>query len=129
MCCCEGTVPAFTPAVPLGQLHLDAGSFALVRWFVGTLVRLFPRLKKRRSTEVYNERCTGALRERVPVRYANVVVRDLAARECFRVGGAKPGNRSRVVSRRQRGLRRLIERQTICEGGLPEERGRRIGLG
>ena len=57
------------------------------------------------------------------------MVRDLASRERFRVGGAKPGNRSPVVSRRQRGLRRLIERQTICEGGLPEERGRRIGLG
>ena len=62
-------------------------------------------------------------------REQEVVVRDLAARERFRVGGPKPGNRSRVVSRRQRDLGRLIERQTIRECGLPEERGRRIGLG
>ena len=62
-------------------------------------------------------------------REQEVVVSDLASRERFRVGGTKPGNRSRMVTRCQGDLGRLIERQTIREGGLPEERGRRIGLG
>ena len=52
-------------------------------------------------------------------REQEVVVSDLASRERFRVGGTKPGNRSRAGHALPGDLGRLIERQTIRECGCP----------